>query len=402
MNAAAAARRRRGVSSAEGTARVLALAIGLGTLVFGALAVPSIAAQTPLIEPVWTVGALAVSFAAPTIVLVAGLARRRRLATLAGRVTAIGTTLALVTLPLATHAATIPQSLGTPWVLGLTAIGTSAAAMSFGPRMAASVLVVTSAAVVVVRVSLSAEPDILPTAVQDALFAFCFDLVLASLVVLARRSAVDVDAAVASAGSAVVSASAARARDEERVRISSLVHDRVLSTLLVAAQAPAGLAPAASAEAERTLRDLDRLITSPSSTEPVPARDLAWALQSDMTSIVPSAVFGHEVDGDAVVDAALAAAVREATSEALRNSRKHASDGVTPVNRALHVAIAAGSGTVSVLDDGRGFDPDALDDDRLGLALSIRRRVAAQQGADVVVVSQPGVGTRVQISWRRP
>lgn len=393
-----AARRRRGLGSVDGTARVIALAFGLGSLIFAGLALPSLVTQAPLIGEGWTIAAAVVTFGAPAVVLVAGLARRLRLVTIAGRVTTIGVTLALLTLPLLTETPSMSDALGTPWLLGVTAIGTSAAAMSFGPRVTAVVLVATAVAVVLDRIVLHTEPGIEAIAVQDGLYAFCFDLILASLILLARRSAVDVDEAVASAARVAAAASAARARDEERVRISSLVHDRVLSTLLVAAQAPAGLAAAASAEAERTLRDLDRLITSPASNSPVPARDLAWSLQSDMTSIVPSAVFSHEVDADAMVDAGLATAVREAASEALRNSRAHASDGTTPVNRALHVAITSDSGTISVLDDGRGFDPEHLDGDRLGLSLSIRRRVAAQQGADVVVVSRPGVGTRVTVA----
>jgi signal transduction histidine kinase len=55
---------------------------------------------------------------------------------------------------------------------------------------------------------------------------------------------------------------------------------------------------------------------------------------------------------------------------------------------------------VEVLDDGIGFDPAAVPETRLGIAVSMVARMRAIPGGNAMVVSAPGVGTRVAISWR--
>jgi signal transduction histidine kinase len=56
---------------------------------------------------------------------------------------------------------------------------------------------------------------------------------------------------------------------------------------------------------------------------------------------------------------------------------------------------------VTVLDDGQGFDPAAVRPGRLGLSVSIVERMEALPGGRATIVSRPGVGTRVSISWQR-
>jgi len=48
-------------------------------------------------------------------------------------------------------------------------------------------------------------------------------------------------------------------------------------------------------------------------------------------------------------------------------------------------------------DNGRGFDPQVVPPDRLGLGI-IRERAQAI-GADCRIDSQPGQGTRVSVTW---
>jgi signal transduction histidine kinase len=56
--------------------------------------------------------------------------------------------------------------------------------------------------------------------------------------------------------------------------------------------------------------------------------------------------------------------------------------------------------TLSVQDDGCGFDPQAVPSERLGLA--IMRERAKEVGAEVAVRSQLGVGTQVTVVWPAP
>jgi two-component system nitrate/nitrite sensor histidine kinase NarX len=51
-----------------------------------------------------------------------------------------------------------------------------------------------------------------------------------------------------------------------------------------------------------------------------------------------------------------------------------------------------------VCDDGRGFDPDRVPADRLGLG--IMRERAQAIGATLTIESQPGRGTQITIVWK--
>jgi signal transduction histidine kinase len=62
--------------------------------------------------------------------------------------------------------------------------------------------------------------------------------------------------------------------------------------------------------------------------------------------------------------------------------------------------VAAGRLTVSILDQGKGFDPETVSRGT-GIARSIRTRIA-EQGGDVRIESDIGVGTYVEISVPLP
>jgi signal transduction histidine kinase len=51
-----------------------------------------------------------------------------------------------------------------------------------------------------------------------------------------------------------------------------------------------------------------------------------------------------------------------------------------------------------ICDDGRGFDPDCVPPDRLGLSI-IRERAQAI-GAELTVESRPGCGTQIAVVWK--
>jgi signal transduction histidine kinase len=83
--------------------------------------------------------------------------------------------------------------------------------------------------------------------------------------------------------------------------------------------------------------------------------------------------------------------------EALSNVRKHSeAKSVSVVLRSKRTFV-----DVSVVDDGRGFDPRGLGHDRLGLA-GISERVRLLGGA-VEIETSPGAGTTVRATlpqWR--
>jgi ligand-binding sensor domain-containing protein/signal transduction histidine kinase len=86
--------------------------------------------------------------------------------------------------------------------------------------------------------------------------------------------------------------------------------------------------------------------------------------------------------------------------EALHNAVKHARAGQVGVHlRYIPSPPSEGNGRVelSVHDDGRGFDPDQVLPDRLGLGIMHERAQAI--GATLTVASQPERGTEVRVVW---
>lgn len=180
-----------------------------------------------------------------------------------------------------------------------------------------------------------------------------------------------------------------RIRSEERAELAARVHDSVLQTLALIqrrADSPREVARLARGQ-ERELRTL--LWGDPAAR----STTVAGALRDAAAEVEDS--YGVTVDvvavGDApIVDAgeALAAAAREA----MVNAAKHA--GVEHVS--LYVEIEDGRAVVFVRDRGKGFDPDTVADDRLGLRRSVTERME-RHGGTSSVHSAPGEGTEVEL-----
>ena len=85
--------------------------------------------------------------------------------------------------------------------------------------------------------------------------------------------------------------------------------------------------------------------------------------------------------------------VVEATREALTNAAKHA--GVPRVD--VYVEATPDRVEVFVRDRGRGFDPEHVGADRLGVRRSILDRMD-RHGGTASVRSEPGAGTEVRLT----
>ena len=79
-----------------------------------------------------------------------------------------------------------------------------------------------------------------------------------------------------------------------------------------------------------------------------------------------------------------------AASEALVNAAKHS--GAARVS--VYFEAEEHALVVYVTDQGKGFDPDAVEADRKGITDSIQARMK-KAGGDVEIVSAPGEGTEV-------
>jgi signal transduction histidine kinase len=99
------------------------------------------------------------------------------------------------------------------------------------------------------------------------------------------------------------------------------------------------------------------------------------------------------VGDDVPVAGRVAEAVRQSLGECLENVRRHAG-----VLAADVTAVADGDqASVMVVDEGLGFDPDAVPPDRLGLRESVSGRLV-DVGGSASVWSGPGLGTSVLLA----
>ena len=190
----------------------------------------------------------------------------------------------------------------------------------------------------------------------------------------------------------------ARIRAEERADMAARVHDSVLQTLALIqlrAGEPAQVIQLARAQ-ERELRSWLFDGRAPGSidrqgmTLAAGVRLIQQEVEAQHGVAVEAVIVGDcELDDDL---GALLAAGREATVNAVKWS------GARVVS--LFAEVEPAQVSLFVRDRGRGFDPDAVPEDRKGLAESIHARMGRRGGA-ATVRSVEGEGTEVSLTMPR-
>ena len=167
------------------------------------------------------------------------------------------------------------------------------------------------------------------------------------------------------------------------------IHDEVMHTLRAIAMDRHDVH---GQQARRAAKTLDRRLVHPANdTTGSTTVDLAALLRAIPTSTVDVTFVGR---GRAIVARPVARTILDAVSECLRNVERHSgSDRATVEVRRRGAAVE-----VTVRDDGRGFDPAAIDPRRHGLRDSIVARMEGI-GGRAVVASASGQGTSVTMTW---
>ncbi len=181
------------------------------------------------------------------------------------------------------------------------------------------------------------------------------------------------------------------ARDKEQ--LARLIHDEVLSVLVSATNFRGTPPSALRTDASRALALFDRPLPhqDPSSLTTGEAAD---RLLTVLRQVDAGVALTWEA-GEGEVPRGAVEAVGAATAEALRNAVRHAPAAA----RRASVWVAAGSIEVRVRDDGPGFDTTRVSDHHLGIRHSILQRMHALPGGDAAVLSAPGAGTQVRLTW---
>ena len=188
---------------------------------------------------------------------------------------------------------------------------------------------------------------------------------------------------------------ASRAR--VRRRADNFIHDRILSVLKTVPATPAGVAQL-RAGAREALADLDTAAAEPDA--PARSSELLAALTRRLRAIGgDDVVISDSITKNLNLPQETAQALIDAAAEALRNSLTHAAGPDRgPIMRTAALRSDADGVTITVSDDGRGFDPERAPISRHGVSGSIIARMRDAQG-QARIDSSPGAGTTVTLSW---
>ncbi|HLP22416.1 MAG TPA: ATP-binding protein [Microbacteriaceae bacterium] len=284
---------------------------------------------------------------------------------------------------------------GEAWIISITSIP-AASAMLAVPRpmtwLYLPALGVLSMAVAV-RSASSQNPllDGIIVGLYDATFSAIFVGLVFVALVWTRR----LDERIAVEAHAEAESLAAEARGREQQRFEALVHDSLISTLLVAAQG--------SVDA-RTLAQ-NATVTLGQFGEPedaVPSiAELVGHLRADVHAENPEVRWRETVTGELVVPPMAIEALRGATLEAIRNAARHAArDHRTgrPAEVDVELNVDEERISVAIRDNGRGFVVERVPAERLGVRYSIVERMRTV-GGSATIESTLGAGTTVLLRW---
>lgn len=279
------------------------------------------------------------------------------------------------------------------WGVGIAGV----AAMGGFPLLVTSLILIALPiiwfAIQVSDIGLPVEPLV---ALQDSMFTFLFSSVLVAFVAVMRYEAAKVDDANHVAGLAAIELAKSDAVVRERDRVDALVHDSVLTTLLVSANAN-GESQEKEAEllAKAAIAKLSSDLQGQSESQTISINSLFSALEFAIKRQDTQVLIDIEGASDLPVPGEVAAAITESTLQALSNSIHHAGRG------AQRWVVIRGTKTglkVVVKDDGKGFRPSRVPKNRLGLKLSIVGRMKSV-GGRVFIDSKIGKGTNIVIEW---
>lgn len=180
---------------------------------------------------------------------------------------------------------------------------------------------------------------------------------------------------------------------EAEQRAANAVHDDVLSVLRGLAVTEQRL-PWSVLVAK--VRQAQAALTRRAEPDRRGVVELGAALYRQATEFTPELAIRWQADGPLEVPAAAAEALTGAAGEVLRNVTAHA--GVRDATVTARVNEPGGV-EVIISDHGAGFDPAQVGPLTRGLRNSVRGRLRVV-GGEAEVISQPGQGTTVVLSWR--
>jgi signal transduction histidine kinase len=308
----------------------------------------------------------------------------------------IFTLLLLVTWPLHYDPTVILPDSFKPWIWWLLGVAAIAAGTSF--KFWLGVLYITTVALgwVALRITPSGGSGELILAIQDSVHLFVLASIGTTMAIALRWQAAKTDFASQNLIASGVKSAQSQALGIEQARLDALVHDKVLTTLLIASKAQTTaeieLARKSSKDAIQQLEAAASLVEEHNALTQV---SFFEALATRIREIHPEFEVSLEQTNDSPLKESVSEALTEATLQAIDNSMKHAGSAS---KRKVSLQGSGKGLKIVVSDNGRGFRPSKISKDRLGIQLSIIGRVK-DVGGRVFIRSAPGEGTDLVLEW---
>ncbi|WP_309065795.1 sensor histidine kinase [Microbacterium sp.] len=286
-----------------------------------------------------------------------------------------------------------------PWIFFLVNVGVAAAMIAFPvPLQFAWAAAVPFVYGYVRLVQGGFEQSYWITTAFDVSFTLILGMVIVTLAWMFREVARGVDEVRSRAVTAYADAAAATAAEEERVSVAALMHDSVLAALIAAERAESererALAAGMAREALTRLANTEASVSQEGNEEPIAGPQIVAELRRALSELGADAVV-EERGVPAAIPERVARALVLAARQAIGNALTHAG------GRGLHVVVESDrpdAMRVTVVDNGPGFDVDAIGADRLGIRASIVARMAAIAGTADIRSGE--AGTTVILGWQ--
>lgn len=380
--------------------RTLVLSVGIGSLVFTLLGLPQIIDQHSELNPLYSTITIAFFCGLPLVMAAISFRVPVHVLKILATSHVFGT---LILLLLWVPAMTVPELLGSPlpWLINTITVATCQAAIAL-TFLGAWVYMLLIAVVSAVVRYLSYGGGDASIAVQDGVMLVLISGFMMALLQLTLRAGREQDTASLMAQDAAAASAAAETRERQRTRYHAFTHDDVLATLLAASQDGSVPSEITRRSAAVALAKMDQFRDDVPVPESVDLAGLDQHLRETARELGIPLDSTLSLPGTAPLDIPIETcdALNEALTEAMRNSVRHSAwpDG-RPVVRTASARRTSTGVRIVVEDDGKGFNPRLVGIDRLGVRLSILRRVNSQQGGTATIRSARGEGTTVTLEW---
>lgn len=371
-------------------------AAGFG-LLFGTQTFPVMLGQVSLLHSAWFWGYNVAIFGGLFLAVFASIVKR--FVKPVNAWVALAYLVAMATWPLA-YLDGEAAALERPWLWFMCTVATAAAVIAFSRWVATLYVFAAPLVYGIIRLTSSGGRAPWEMAALDVVYAILLGGVVLVIVTMLKDAAASMDAAQSTAIARYSHAVRQHATEVERVRVDSIVHDSVLTTLISAARAfsPEALELSATM-AKNAIGHLRAAAeTTPDDESLVSVEKLAHRI-TEAASTLEVAFTARVIGvGAGAVHSQVAEALYSATVQTMVNSIQHAGRS-KETERWVRIAGVGTDGLdIEIGDSGTGFSVEEVPAERLGLRVSITERVT-NAGGSVRITSVEGEGTVVNIRW---